>query len=319
MKLIGPQRLRQPRIDRFGWKVHLEWGKGGQRHVESTLFQMGTEAEAKDQHATMAAVERLWSHMVGIANAADPSIGTDPISGLPAREQEIPGTSVAGNWGEHTFLLTAKHVLDKAELADLSFFVRPTGSFTTASSTRFEDGLVPVRLQDSSATIRRCGWEDLAIVVLSPNSLGAYLEFADLTTNCAEPSEGDTVIGLGFPVSTGLMFERRVGSNFQRAILLNPTGFSGEVLPSSTGKYFRDFDSEKHYLIPFELSKQGKHPRGISGAAVWLQSKDKQIVWTPKFSFSGICTSCYKDGSIEQIVKSAVVQRFLTDEFGLPT
>jgi len=68
---------------------------------------MGTEAEAKDQHATMAAVERLWSHMVGIANAADPSIGTDPISGLPAREQEIPGTSVAGNWGEHTFLLTA--------------------------------------------------------------------------------------------------------------------------------------------------------------------------------------------------------------------
>ena len=32
--------------------------------------------------------------------------------------------------------------------------------------------------------------------------------------------------------------------------------------------------------------------------------------------FAGICTSCYRDGTIEQIVKASVVRQFLTDVFG---
>lgn len=100
--------------------------------------------------------------------------------------------------------------------------------------------------------------------------------------------------------------------------MLCPTGFGGAVLPNKTGSNFTDFDPKRHYLIPYELASQGKHPRGISGGAVWMQSTKKQIVWTAKFDFAGICTSCYRDGSIEQVVKASVVRQFLTEVFGTP-
>jgi len=99
-------------------------------------------------------------------------------------------------------------------------------------------------------------------------------------------------------------------------VLLNPIGFDGDVLPSRIGQYFRDFDPDRHYLVPYEPAKEGKHPRGISGAAMWVQSLEKSLVWAARFNFGGICTSSYKDGTIERVVKASVVCQFLTEVFG---
>jgi hypothetical protein len=268
---------------------------------------------ARDRHAQDAAAERLWSYTVGIANRALLRHGTDPVSGLPAREVEAPGTGVAGSWARHHFVLTAKHVFDEAEVTDLAFFARPTGSFTRAMDLV----LAPVPLRDTGATIHRCGWEDLALIELQPHALGPYLEFCDLSKSSIDPPEGEIVIGLGYPVSNASIFGRRVGEVLQKAVLLMPIAFSGEVLPPSTGRYFGQFDAERHYLIPYEMAETGDHhPRGISGAALWVQSKEKQSVWVPKFDFAGICTSCYKDGKVEQVVKASAVRQFLAETFG---
>jgi hypothetical protein len=278
---------------------------------------MASELYARDQHAKDAAVERLWSHTVGIANSALVSQGPDPGSGLPAREEESPGTGVAGCWAGHHFIITAKHVLDKASVEDLRFFPRPTGALTRVSEVTVNDAFIAAPLNDSTATIHRCEWEDLALVTLKPDSLGPYLEFSDLSRSWIDPSEGETVIGLGYPVSNASIFGRRVGDVFQKAVLLMPIGFSGEVLPSVTGRYFGQFDADRHYLIPYEMAADGtQHPRGISGAAVWVQSEEKQFVWAPAFKFAGVCTSCYKNGKVEQIVKASAVRQFLTETFG---
>lgn len=183
--------------------------------------QQSTDKHARDEHARQAAVERLWSHTVGIANRAEPAVGTDPISGIMAREAEAPGTGVAGAWGKCRFVLTAKHVLEKADIADLNFFARPTGALVKKSEITIEDALVAVPLK-GAAEIHRCNWEDLALVTLTEDALGSYLEFADIATSWVDPKEGQTVIGMGFPVSAGLVFQRQVGSNFQRAILSEP-------------------------------------------------------------------------------------------------
>ena len=44
--------------------------------------------------------------------------------------------------------------------------------------------------------------------------------------------------------------------------------------------------------------------------------KEHHPLWAVRVRFSGICTCCYRDGSIEQIVKASVVRRFLEEVFG---
>jgi hypothetical protein len=49
---------------------------------------------------------------------------------------------------------------------------------------------------------------------------------------------------------------------------------------------------------------------------MWWESDQKQTVWRPNFKFAGICTACYKRGSVVQVVKASVVRRFLEEVFG---
>lgn len=256
---------------------------------------------------------------MGIANRALVTFGNDPGSGLPGREEESPGTAVAGSWGRHYFILTAKHVVEGANTSEISLFGRPTASLRHASEVSIQDALVALPLSDPDASIHRCEWDDLALLTISPASLSEHLEFANLANSWIDPSEGDYVIGLGYPVSSGVIFSRQMGQLLQKAVLLNPIPFDGDVVPSVTGKYFRDFNPDRHYLFPYAPAKEGKHPRGISGAAMWVQSKEKNVVWSPQFKFAGICTSSYRDGTLEQVVKASAVHRFLREALGSPT
>jgi hypothetical protein len=276
---------------------------------------MPSTEQIRENYAKSAVVERLWSYTVGIANRAVTALGTDPQSGLPAREEESPGTGVAGKWGKHQFILTARHVLEGAETSDLTFFARPTGTFKHAPSVTMGDALAAVPIRDESAFIYRSEAEDLALITMGQSTLGPYLEFVDLGEALADPSENETVFGLGFPVSSATVFGRQVGNNLEKAVLLSPIAFSGDVLPAAMGRYFSDFDPDRHFLIPYEMAAEGKHPRGISGAAVWIPSQERQVVWSARIRFAGICTSCYRDGSIEQVVKASVVREFLEETF----
>ncbi len=118
------------------------------------------------------------------------------------------------------------------------------------------------------------------------------------------------------PVALGVRLQKQVSSVIQGNIVLCPIPFTGTVLPDATGRYFGAFDPTRHYLTTYKPTEEDTHPGGISGAAVWIESKEKQAVWTPRLMFAGICTSCYRDGTIEQIVKASVVRQFLTDVFG---
>lgn len=265
----------------------------------------------------------MWTHAVGISNRALARNFTEPTSGLPATEWERPGSGVAGTWGSNHFILTAEHVLENAAISDLGFFAKATGSLRHASESEMgiQDAFWATALEPHTATIHRCQWEDLAIIALSkkPETLGPYIEFAALDTSWVDPQEKQMVLGLGYPTSTGVVREQQRGLAIQKYVLLNPVGFSGEVLANATGGYYKQFDSESHYLMPFEPTRTGKHPRGISGAAAWVQSGAQQIVWTPNLCFAGIYTCAYKDdGSIVQVVKASVVRKFLAEVFGKP-
>jgi hypothetical protein len=66
------------------------------------------------------------------------------------------------------------------------------------------------------------------------------------------------------------------------------------------------------------MIRGGSGAEGISGAAAWVQSNERQALWTASFKFAGTCTSCHQNGTIEQIVKASVAREFLLEVFGLP-
>jgi hypothetical protein len=287
-------------------------------------------------HANTAAMERVWTHTVGISNRAlGGEVGTDPHTGLPGYEEQLTGTGLAGVWGEQRFILTAKHVLDKATVNDLDFFVRQTPSLKTRNQSQkvtMQDAGEPEPLADKNATIHACSWEDLAIVKLTdPDAFGPMVEYFDISESWSDPKKGETVSGVGYPVSYGVRLtnrvdrgvvlpSQRVGNLVRRAIILYPIAFNGEVLPKPRKdevKFkFKGFDSERHFLIPYEHTLHGYRPEGISGVAVWVLSKERRRVWAARFKFAGTCTSCNEKGDIEYVVKASTVRRFLTEVFG---
>jgi hypothetical protein len=279
--------------------------------------------------------ERTWSHTVGISNRAlGGDMGIDPYTKLPGTQEQAVGTGLAGVWGGHRFILTAKHVLDKATVSDLDFFVRQTPSLKTQhqSQVTMRDAVEPEPLKDRNATIHSCSWEDLAIVKLTdPDAFGPMVEYFDIGKSWSAVRKGVTVFGVGYPVSYGVALtnkiergvvlpNQRVGNLVRRSIILWPVSFNGEVLPRPSNdaiKFkFRGFDSERHFLFPYEHTLHGYRPEGISGAAVWVLSKEHHQVWAPRFKFAGTCTSCNEKGDVEWVVKASTVRRFLTEVFG---
>src|SRR5215475_9290965 len=150
--------------------------------------------EARDAHASDAAVERMFTHTIGILNRSLTTSWNDPVLGLPATQWGEAGTGLAALWGGHHFILTAEHVLEKANLKDLSFFARPIGSLqrVAASDLGIKDIIEPKPLKDDAAVIHRCAWEDLALINVSvADSFGPHLEFVDLAnTPSVDPEEG---------------------------------------------------------------------------------------------------------------------------------
>jgi hypothetical protein len=271
------------------------------------------------KHAGDASLNRLWIHSLGIVNRIR-TVGTDPTTGRQG-ESEEPGTGVAVLWGDRHLILTAKHLLEKAEPKDLHFFCYPPGGFEyrAPEDLRQQDVVEPVRLAEHSSELHRCDWEDVAVMTTTPDAVGSHVEFFDIANQSVDPPEGEVVHCLGFPFDHSVLADvRMVGTKEERTVALIPTSFCGEVLPLPAF-LMKDFDPAFHYLIPYQAASEGKHPRGFSGAATWWESDQKEIIWRPNFKFAGICTSCYKNGSLEKVVKASAVNRFLTELFGPPT
>jgi hypothetical protein len=267
-----------------------------------------------EQHAKLAAINRLWTHTVAVLNRI-PTVGNDPLTGRKGDSEE-PGTGCAVRWGAHHCILTAKHVIENAGLRDIDFFYRQSGRIEEQRTLRPGDICEAVPLNDPNATIHVCAWEDLALVVTVPDAI-PHLEFFEIgEERWSDPQPRETIHCLGYPSDLGVIVGARTEGNREvRDIALYSSVFSADVLDEQSFA-FRDFDPAHHYLVPFEGAANGRSPKGFSGSGVWLEHDEKQIIWTPKFKFAGICVASYKSGSVLQIVKASIVRTFLQEVFG---
>ena len=151
------------------------------------------------------------------------------------------------------------------------------------------------------------------MIAIDPTEAGQYTEFSDIANNWIDPVEKEVVHCCGFPIDKHILVGKRmVGEKEERDIAIRPELFSGRVFyhPNFSASHY---DPDLHYLVPYEHHKR---PEGFSGAAAWWESDKPKKVWKPDFKFAGICTSCYKNGTIEKIVRASAVRRFIEETFG---
>ena len=100
-----------------------------------------------------------------------------------------------------------------------------------------------------------------------------YLIGAIRSGEWIDPTEGELVHCCGFPTDHNVTADRKmICKKEEIGIAVYPTIFNGKVLPQPSERdlkfYITDFDPNRHYLIPYVCSGS-KHPRGVSGAAIW--------------------------------------------------
>jgi hypothetical protein len=259
-------------------------------------------------------------HTASIVNMVR-EFGIDRDTGKRA-DSEVPGTGTPMKWKEHHFILSAAHVFDKAEPKDLRVFAYsdlPVTYKPRESLTR--DDIVDGIALTNSSVILRCKWEDLAIVTVDAKQFPS-VEFIEPEKDWNDPSIGEPVHCCGFPTDHSFRVNHRVVSPMRDEVDLAvwPTTFSSSVLPFPSPDevkfYYDDLDSSRHYLMPYDGAGVSKHPRGVSGAAVWWESDKKELIWRANFRFAGTATHCHKKGSVVRVVKASVVRRFLAELFG---
>jgi len=273
-----------------------------------------------EENALQACLNRLLRHTVGVVNSIR-TVGTDRFTGRRGDTEE-PGTGCAVRWGDHHCILTACHVIDNAQPDDLRIYVYPNEKiiFKSPVDLRGEDIRDGVPLNVGDEKIHLCAWEDLAVVTVPPTSFPG-LDFVDVLNESVEPAAGEPVNCCGFPSDHRVTVERTLVENKEVVhIALYPTVFNGEVLPTPSDEEikfkFTAFVPSFHYLIPYSVPEVSQHPRGVSGAAMWCEGKERLIVWRPNFKFAGVASCCYKNGTIVQVIKPSVAHRFLEEVFG---
>jgi hypothetical protein len=276
-----------------------------------------------ETEASKAMFNRIWSHTVGIVNESKQERQVGKLPDGRRVEESPPGTASLVQWGSHTCILTAAHVVQNAGADDLKFFIGSQSlkeqSRQEVESQAYVEAYQPKPLEITE--IFRCAWEDMAVLTVSPGGIKA--EFHKIKSTWADPQEGAVVQVLGFPTHDPLALGvERVGEQEQRTVGLTPTAWDGKVVPVPSGweeSSFTEYpyDSEKHFLSEWKPIDQNMGLKGFSGAAAWtLASVPNARLWSTKLLFGGMCTHFYRKRGLGRMIKASIVIRFFEEALG---
>lgn len=256
-------------------------------------------------------LEGLFWHMLGVVNLV-PRIRT--VDGRPVRWQEI-GTGTACSYRGANFILTARHVLDDAGPSDLRFFPRASGRIEWADELGHRTRAVRVALDVSH--IIRCGWEDLAAIVLPPGPAPHEgIRFCELPGNLSDPPDRAMCVVVGYPYDRTRPAEtERAEEGLVHNLCARTDAFWSTIV--DTDRLLSGFNRDSHFLLRFSPSFPGGRPDGYSGAGVWfaLGGPGSRAVWSADPMLAGVQTHGYRESGLLRVVKASVVKAFIEEAF----
>lgn len=287
-----------------------------QRAARSRWSRTDAEA-ARIQHAEDAFRERVYWHTLAVVNLATLDLPQEYANsrGFRSAQEESIGTGTAVMWNGHELILTAAHVLEGASVTQIALMPRPASSLKE---------LIPGsklalhrRIEPRVRRIVRCEWEDLAFIELEAGEArDLKVRFADLTRSTT-PRVGVTVVYLGHPSSSIYEVGRVVRPDGTQVVnnAIGPMITVGKIsfLAPKEAKFYKGFDSKRHFVVDFPPADLGVGGRGFSGAGFWFYRESSGSIWEPAARLAGICTHQYSRKRLVKGVKMESVREFLTE------
>jgi hypothetical protein len=229
------------------------------------------------------------------------------------------GTGTACTWKGHRLILTAEHVLAKAEPANLAFLLRVDDAISWEETGRPEE-VVP-RVSLPVERIVRCKEHDLAAIVLRAHDLSGFrMRFCELPKQLATSRklrrEGSLIL-LGYPTDRIFPLAKtktaKAETNYHA---VRPTILAGTIADPPSKALSRQYDRERDVLIDYRPNDPKMKPYGFSGAAVWKErAKRPGRVWTADPMIFGLQTSWHMTSKLLQVVGAPTIRQFLEEKF----
>jgi hypothetical protein len=227
------------------------------------------------------------------------------------------GTGTACTWEGHNLILTAEHVVDKAEPSNLTFLLRVDDAINWEGMGRPEEVIPRVSLPVE--TIVRCKEHDLAAIVLRADDLAGFrMQFCELPKQLATSRtlkrEGSLML-LGYPADRIFpVAETRTANAVANYHAVRPTILTGTIAKPPSRALSSRYDPERDVLINYEPNDPKMKPYGFSGAAVWKDCAERSgQVWTADPMIFGVQTSAFMTSRLLQVVGAPAIKKFLQE------
>ena len=253
------------------------------------------------------AEKAVW-HTVGIINQRHDVCESERII------SDVIGTGSACSWKGRKLILTAKHVVDKAERTGLRFLLRAGDAIDWDMTGRTEV------IESVSLPIERIvRWRegDLAAIVLRSGELDeSRVQFCELPKMLARDETVSTdggVLLIGHPLDQfKKVSEVKQGGMLVEILASVPNMLMGEVVVKPDRALSSEYDPERDILVRFAPNTRGLKPHGYSGAGVWCDpAVNRGILWAATPLLLGVQTHAYLDSGLLCAVRATVVRQFL--------
>jgi len=223
----------------------------------------------------LALVERIACHTVGIA----------------ANDNTCVGTGTLVTIDECHLVITAEHVIKKADVQNIRFWCRPPAPIIEKAAKNLsaqEIGRLTAGQKFPIETIITDSGADLAAIKIAsdfqlpePNEFYLLNKSWQLAKWVEEELEGLSLIYFGFPVANSLPLATIGNKAFYFIGCAHGACHYDTKLNTEEWKNLSSsLSPDKDFLLKYSLSSENIAPFGFSGSGVWVGSEDpKSLVW----------------------------------------
>ena len=231
------------------------------------------------------------------------------------------GTGTACTWKGHRLILTAEHVIAKAEPKDLAFLLRVDEAINWEGMGKPEK--VVERVSLPVERIVRCMEHDLAAIVLRTEELTPFhMQFCELPEHLSKrrtAKRKGSLILLGFPSDRIFDVSKIKTANAEAYYhAARPTILTGTIAKPRKN-LSSAYQQKRDVLLHYTPTDPQMKPFGFSGAAAWSERAERSgILWTAESVVFGVLTHAFMTPKLLRVVGGPTVKQFLQDSFPSP-
>ena len=229
------------------------------------------------------------------------------------------GTGTACTWKGHNLILTAEHVIAKAEANNLAFLLRVDEAINWEGMGKPEK--VVERVSLPVERIVRCMEHDLAAIVLRTKELTPFrMQFCELPGHLSKrrtAKRKGSLILLGFPTDRIFDVSKIKTANAEAYYhAARPTILTGTIAKPPAKAVSSRYRPKRDVLIHYTPEDPKMEPWGFSGAAAWSERAERSgPLWTAEPMMFGVLTHAFMTSKLLLVVGGPTIKKFLEESF----